>query len=107
MEYPDGKSLQLGFTDVTSFDLVAQCADGNHSTAHIYLYFVFRTLPNLRVFFMLEFARELVKTGNSPSLELVSFCSVISLDIPEDPSDGLFRDATEEEAYNQCMLNIC
>ena len=56
---------------------------------------------------MLEFIQELVKTGNSLSLELVSFCSVISLDILEDPSDGLFHDAMEEEAFNQCMLNIC
>jgi hypothetical protein len=57
------------------------------------------------MFPILEFTRGLVKIGNSPALELVSFCSVISLDIPEDHSAGLFDDAAEEEAFDQRMLN--
>ena len=53
-----------------------------------------------------EFTRELVRTGDSPVLELVSFCSVIPLEIPEAHSVSLFHDSAEEEAFRrQCMFN--
>jgi hypothetical protein len=55
---------------------------------------------------LVEFARELVRTNDSLALELVSFCSVIPLEIPEDHSASLFHDSAEEEAFHhQCMLN--
>ena len=54
----------------------------------------------------IEFTRELVRTSDSPALELVSFCSVIPLEIPEDRSASLFHDSEEEEAFrHQCMFN--
>jgi len=52
---------------------------------------------------LIEFARELARTNDSPALELVSF---IPLEIPEDHSASLFHDSAEEEAfYHQCMFN--
>jgi hypothetical protein len=55
---------------------------------------------------LIEFARELARANDSPALELVSFRSVIPLEIPEDRSVSIFHDSVEEEAFfHQCMFN--
>ena len=54
--------------------------------------------------FCIEFVRGLVRTSDSPALELFS---VVSLGIAEDGSAGHVRDANEEEALrHQRMRNF-
>jgi hypothetical protein len=103
MECANHEYQQLGFTDVASTDLLGQCAEENHGTSSIHSH----TFLSSRAHgCLIEFARELVRTSDSPALELVSFCSVIPLEIPEDHSAGLFHDSAEEEAFHhQCMFN--
>jgi hypothetical protein len=61
-------------------------------------------LPNLLMFFILEVTRGLIRTGDTPALELLSCYSVIPLDIPEELR-SIFYDAAEEEAFtHQSML---
>ena len=102
MECTNRECQQLGFTDVAGTDLLGQCAEENHGAPSTHSHF----FPNSWMS-LIEFARELARTNDSPALELVSFCSVIPLEIPEDHSASLFHDSAEEEAFrHQCMLNV-
>jgi hypothetical protein len=106
MECPGWESQQLGFTDLTVTDLLAQCAQENYSMVYIHLHGVLSSFPNLWMF-CIEFVRGLVRIGDSPALELFSLSSVILLDIAEDRSAGHVRDGKEEEAFrHQRMRNI-
>lgn len=58
---------------------------------------------NIPIYFV-EIVRALIQFGNSPRLEFVSHCIIISPDTPE-AAFNPFEDAAEEEAFNhQCML---
>ena len=103
MECANRECQQLGFADVASTALLGQCAEENYGTSSIHSHAV---LSSRALGCPIEFALELVRTSDGPALELVSFCSVIPVEIPEDHSENLFHDSAEEEAFrDQCMFN--
>jgi hypothetical protein len=56
--------------------------------------------------FRTEFAQGLIRTSNNPTLEHLSFCSGMLLDIPDDHAAGVFDDDVKKEIdRHDCMLN--
>ena len=103
MECADREIQQLGFVDVVSADLLRQCAEDNRGTSSIHSHTV---LSSQTHGYFIEFVRELVTASNGHALELVSFCSVIQIEIPKDHSYSIFYDSAEKEAfYQHCMFN--
>jgi hypothetical protein len=78
MECANLKCQRLGFTDVASTDLLAQCTEENHGTSSIHLHTVISSWTHGC---LIEFSQELIRTSDSPAQELVSFCSFVPLEI--------------------------
>jgi len=89
MEYPLHDFQQLGFVELVSTELTAQCMENKH-----------------------EIVQPLIKTSDGPQFELISHCAIIPPDIPQDDnlSDPFkYEEASERQDANaeyECALRL-